>query len=176
MNRLRYGLALALGAVMGLASYANASMLVGFDFDAYNGTDATFGSTVNDPGVLPATISRGSGLQVLGWSSAFASYGAAADATDNSLTRAISHNDYVTFTVTPVAGPITITDVQALGFWREGVTGGLAGLESDLTGFGDAAANLLGSQTIGGDSNRPLTMSYTLATPIVSSTPVEFRL
>ena len=71
-----------------------------YEFVGLAGAEATAGSNITDPGLAPATISRGSGLTA---SANGQRFNATSWAT-GSIANAISGNDYMQITITPNAG------------------------------------------------------------------------
>jgi hypothetical protein len=90
-----------------------AQNLIVFNLDGVATTDAPVSSTTNEPGVLPSSLSRGSGITAVNGTSIFNSNGFASG---TNLAVNTANNDYYEFTVSPSNGAeITISSITFSG-------------------------------------------------------------
>jgi hypothetical protein len=168
-----FPLAIAGLALLGAAGTAKAQAILSFNFTGYDDNSTLDEpSDFNDPGLAQSYYVNGAGIGPVGY---LPNTSGAAGSNAADLTDAYADNAYQDFTLTPLTNETaTITSITIRGYYRN--TAGTFTLESSATGFGSSPSDDLGDYTIGGDSNSPTTDTYTLSAPIVSSTPVVFRL
>ncbi len=135
-----------------------------FDFAGASGSEVSFPSNTNAPGVAPSSITRGAGIAPQNNANRFNS--------DGFTTAAgIDPTDFLEFTITPVNSTITINSITVTGE-RSSQGPEMFVIRASQDGF----ATFAQTNTVQITTTATVTSTFTFTSPIVTSTPVTIRL
>jgi hypothetical protein len=124
--------------LVAITNFGFAQTILTFEFSSLAGNETTASSNSNDANLTSSTISRGAGLSAATNSGRF---NAQSWVTTNSVTDAVSGNDYFQFTITPNSGfSFSITSIVA-NFERSGTGPKAFSIRSSVDSYGSDLAS-----------------------------------
>ncbi|MDB5205233.1 MAG: type sorting protein [Flavisolibacter sp.] len=141
------------------------AQIVSFSFAGSNGDENTWPSATEAAGILPSSISRGTGISATANADRFNSKNWTTAAT-------LDVNDYIEFTITPRPGYSVSLSTIALQHQRS-VTGPKSFvIRTNFDGFASDATNVVNIP----DVNANQSSTFTFSTPITTTAPLNVRI